>query len=618
MGLLTPKNLSSWVANTRILSAQVVEEFTRVYGLLNGNLDDANISGLSQSKVAGLSAALATINSNIAALSGGSSVGLYSTITALTATSVAPASARTLGYTGINDGDGSDWQWVIGTRPPVVSKEIEYHNTDTTGYFRAVKVPRWKSSGAPTPIPPEPPRQYRGIQTIENRPDLGFPTSARQFYVPPSLLAISTGGTTPTVSSPYTMISVNTAAQLQAALNGTNVWIVVEDGVYDQRFTCTNQAHVIVARNVGKAHIRGAFEIGNNTAGALDGMVLVGFSFDTPTTANQSTNGAYIEMWGPNSRLRACKAMILDCTFDGLNGSGRPIVRHGIYCLDSKGKTIRRCTVKNMSYTGIRLNNNSGVYETSTGADISYISDCDISGIYGLNAQGVQGFGPGNSIDGQAVSYSGTGEAGLWIGCTAVVERVRTRNCGWMGLCTSNSALGGFFRDIDCRDSLYGVYVEHGSYDNEFENCVFHGSWIGGIIEWWYKNIGGNLDDGDFANYQGSKRTTFKYCEMVGGEWGFHSDQGNEGHVLLDCMIGTQNEGSHASFSPAAIRLVNNKNIVIARCDLSKRTGAATSILVVDHPNSGSPYPATGGHFPGNDNGSILTTNYTSYANKTS
>lgn len=54
MSSIFAKNLTKWLPNQPILSTEVREEFSNIYTLLQGKLDDLNIASLSVSKVTSL------------------------------------------------------------------------------------------------------------------------------------------------------------------------------------------------------------------------------------------------------------------------------------------------------------------------------------------------------------------------------------------------------------------------------------------------------------------------------------------------------------------------------------------------------------------------------------
>lgn len=117
----------------------------------------------------------------------------------------------------------------------------------------------------------------------------------------------------------------------------------------------------------------------------------------------------------------------------------------------------------------------------------------------------------------------GTGEAGFWFGNTTIARRLIARRCAWMGMWTGSQNDNSLIEHFQLLEMPHvGLYVEHDTWNNTFQNFRIEAEGTGINIEWWY---GGH----------GSYGCTFQDAEIycpVGTHWtngGIFVDAGNYG-----------------------------------------------------------------------------------------
>lgn len=261
--------------------------------------------------------------------------------------------------------------------------------------------------------------------------------------------------TPPSPPGPYALpagaVSVSTGAQLAAELaKAAPHDIVLRDGTYSTSgFFASACGHRLYAQNPGRAVLTSGISIGSDGCG--EGAVVRGLTFTITDPKKGVVSSApinpdetsVIETWG-----RARNVQLLDITITGNRKVGA-----GITARQPEGLQIRRVVARGFRSWGINVD--ADVFDLKV-ATPPILEDLVLSDV----SRPVP-----KSADGRA-------EACLWVGNTALVSRVRVRDCAWMGVWTGTAAAKAVFSDIDI-DAVangIGLYVEHFTTDTTFQN----------------------------------------------------------------------------------------------------------------------------------------------------
>ena len=283
-------------------------------------------------------------------------------------------------------------------------------------------------------------------------------------------------------SVPAGAVNVSSSAGLLSALGGsTPTDIVLADGVYDNPAPFVNSfGHRIYAANIGKAVLKAGLVFGNNW-GSGNGLVQgVAFDVTDPTKTFQSS---IINVWGTGKGSR-----VLDVTLDG-----HSVLGAGILVRQAEGFVARRIIARNFVDWGVLVDENSLTATLSTPA---LLEDLDLANVTHVVPR----------------SSNGTSEACLWIGNSATVRRVRTRNCAWEGVWVGTATKDSLFEDIDVNDAWVGLYLEHFSSNTTFQRM----------------HVGPNIDTG-------------LNCEWANPLWG--SVPGCTDNIIQDSVFDTRTVG---------------------------------------------------------------------------
>ena len=240
-------------------------------------------------------------------------------------------------------------------------------------------------------------------------------------------------------SVPAGALAVSTSAGLISALQGSTPRdIVLADGTYDNAgpFVNTNGHHVYAARLLG-ARFTAGFNMAANSGN--DGGLLRGLAFDVSAAA-KTFQGAVVFTWGGPKGIR-----VLDSTFNGHKALATAITAR-----QPDGLVVQRVVIRDFVDWGISADNN--IYGSVLQTPL-LLEDIDVDGVT------------------HAVPLSGSGmsEACLGVGNTAVVRRVKVRNCAWMGISPFTSSHGSLFEDLDIDLADTGLYLEHFSSGSTFQ-----------------------------------------------------------------------------------------------------------------------------------------------------
>ena len=230
---------------------------------------------------------------------------------------------------------------------------------------------------------------------------------------------------------PEGAVQVSTSAGLAAALAASGpLDIALADGVYDNPGPFLNpNGHRLWAANVGRATLKAGISLGGNW-GPGQGLVR-GIAFDVDDPA-KVLHGGIIHVWGTGRG-----SSVLDVTLDG-NG----VIEAGLIARQPEGLVVTRVAARNFTGYGVLVDQNSVDAHVS---DVPLLEDLDVAHV----SRPVRR------------SSNGRAEACLWIGNTAIVRRVRTRDCAWEGIWTGSSARGALFEHLDIDGSSTGIYMEH-------------------------------------------------------------------------------------------------------------------------------------------------------------
>jgi Divergent InlB B-repeat domain len=123
-------------------------------------------------------------------------------------------------------------------------------------------------------------------------------------------------------------------------------------------------------------------------------------------------------------------------------------------------------------------------------------------------------------------SMNGTGEANLWVGGTANVNRVEMRDAAAMGLWTGGSCHNSLFQNMLIENQpAVGIYMEHNTTFSTFQHFAIHSHDTGINVEWSYG--GGGSHDVDISDFDITIDDPNSYAIFLdGGTYGFHIHDG--------------------------------------------------------------------------------------------
>lgn len=255
---------------------------------------------------------------------------------------------------------------------------------------------------------------------------------------------------------------VSTAKQLRAALaDGRSQDIVLRDGTYGgKRIFVDAHGDRIYAQHLGRARFTAGLVVGADHGPG--GAVVRGVVFDFASRRLTDEGGA-IEIWGSAKRTK-----ILDVRIDGHHK-----LAAGIFAKQTEGLRIQRVAVQNFTDYGIYAD-----------AYPSYGPLRRPMLLTDLDARNVSRPVPRSS--------NGTAEACIWVGSSAVVQRVRAVSCSWMGLWTGTGSTNSTLSSISVDQTPVGMYAEHYTRRTTFERFHLGPNVRTGVVcEWDNPKTGG-------------------------------------------------------------------------------------------------------------------------------
>jgi hypothetical protein len=316
---------------------------------------------------------------------------------------------------------------------------------------------------------------------------------------------------------PAGAVRVSSARALRRALAVRRpTAIVLARGSYGGQAPFSDQfGHRIYAARRGKAVLRAGLSLGGNqgSGGALVRGVVVDVR-----DASRTVEGAAIAVWGTGRHTR-----ILDTTV-----RGHGALPSGVVARRPEGLVIRRLVARGFSSYGVLVDEN----EQARGRlrDPAVLADIDVARV----SRPVP-----RSSDGRA-------EACVWIGNTALVQRVRARSCAWSGLWTGTATVGGRFDQVDADGTPTGVYIEHFTHNSTFRRLrIGPHVEVGVTAEWNDPAWGGRpasvdnvIENSRFASSvvgvyldQGTTRTTVRRSTFAGQSWAAIGDYRGNGNA---------------------------------------------------------------------------------------
>jgi hypothetical protein len=296
---------------------------------------------------------------------------------------------------------------------------------------------------------------------------------------------------------------VRTSSQLRAALARRKpARIVLHRGTYDADRPFVNAfGHAIYAGLLGKVVIKAGLRLGLDER--RPGGLVRGVVFDVREHA-KTVDGVALFVEGTG-------AQVLDVA---LRGHG--VIRSGVVVREPEGFRGARLVVRDFTDYGVLVDANDR--DRNSLAQQFSLRDLDVAGIK-------------RPIPG---SSQGRGEACVWVGNPGVVERVRSRQCGWTGLWTGTAATGARVAGVDVDETRTGVYLEHFTRGSTFERIrVGSRVRVGLTAEWAdpdWGGIPGSIDnviqDSRFESWlagvyldEGTTRTIIRRSTFVGQRW---------------------------------------------------------------------------------------------------
>lgn len=260
-----------------------------------------------------------------------------------------------------------------------------------------------------------------------------------------SLTTASSYPAQPAIQTTYTLpqnaIRVSNSTDLLNALAQTTAQdIILTNGVYDNVTPITFRVpHRIWSEHLGGAVLKCGLTFGGNWG--TPGAEIHGLRFMIENSAHAEN---CIATWGTGSQLK-----ITDCWFDGGGNSQAAIKAQAV-----NGLSIKRVEIKNFLSWGIFASD----YPTQQDPAIPII-------IEDVIVRNISRQPSGNS--------NGTAEAGIWIGNTANVSRVRIQHCGWTCIWTGSACNDSVFSDLQMDHSLVaGIYIENVTRRSVFKKFV--------------------------------------------------------------------------------------------------------------------------------------------------
>lgn len=238
---------------------------------------------------------------------------------------------------------------------------------------------------------------------------------------------------------PAGAVYVSSSAGLLSALAAPNATdIVLADGVYDNPTYFQNpDGHRLWAARLGGAVLTAGISFGSRW-GSGGGLVR-GIAFDVQDPA-KVLQGSIVHVWGNGRGTR-----VLDVTLEG-----HSVIPAGVIAREPEEFVAQRVVARHFTDYGVAVDAN---VKGAVVAAPALLEDLDLANVSRSKPR----------------ASGGTAEACLWVGNTAVVRRVRTRNCAWEGLWTGTAASGARFEDVDIDRSGVGVYMEHFTHGSTFE-----------------------------------------------------------------------------------------------------------------------------------------------------
>jgi len=349
-------------------------------------------------------------------------------------------------------------------------------------------------------------------------------------------------------SLPNTYTLVTTSAQLITALAAAQQNIVLANGIYDNSSAFTNpHGSSLYAQNLGGATLTAGIGM---SGGGTSGATLQGLAF------NISSNAKADQTLG-NPTLSSCvycgtiggagdNTSILDCTFEG-----NYVVGCGVEAYNPTGLTVQRCTFDQFAYVALRASDDSEVaYHASTPA-INTITDISVTGVVASP--------PGSS--------GGAGEAGVWVGqpVTNGVHRIKIRNVSMASLWTGNNSWDTLFSDLDidmsgANDySGNGIYMEHYTTANTFQNFQLTAVHTGFVAEWDYGTPGNQAENNCIIQNGTVDATGDTVSLSISQQTGVFLDQGTGSTTVQNVVFKGQSLAGIAAYMNSGTNtLVNN------------------------------------------------------------
>jgi hypothetical protein len=234
-----------------------------------------------------------------------------------------------------------------------------------------------------------------------------------------------------TYDLPPGAVWVSSSDQLKAALSTyDNRDIVLRDGTYDSAAPFDDMnGNRLFAEHLGAAVLKAGIVLGGNWGpggGAVRGLA---FNVSDPS---KTLRNSIIHVWGTGTNTR-----ILDVALEG-----NKLVGAGIKARQVEGLVIQRVVARDFTEYGVIVDENDVNATVSTPP---LLTDLDVANVSQPVPQ----------------SSNGTAEACVWVGNTAVVQRVRASHCAWEGLWAGTAATGARFEDISVDHASEAVYFEH-------------------------------------------------------------------------------------------------------------------------------------------------------------
>jgi hypothetical protein len=195
--------------------------------------------------------------------------------------------------------------------------------------------------------------------------------------------------------------------------------------------------HRVYAKHLGKAVLKAGFVLEGHTNGAL----LRGLAFDV-FDPGKTFHGAIVNVHGDGR-----DNSLLDLTLDGHRK-----LSAGIFVRQADGLLVRRVVARRFRDYGVFADANEQSLRLARRALVEDVDSRDVSRPVPRSSRGVA-------------------EACVWIGVTATVRRIRTRDCAWEGLWVGTGTRDSVFEDLDIDRSGVGIYVEHFASDSLFRRA---------------------------------------------------------------------------------------------------------------------------------------------------